>query len=47
MDFVTRRYPGVRATRTPEQLVEWLRTFHTILAERLHAGRPVLDMIPD
>ena len=47
MDFVTRRYPGVRATKTPEQLVEWLRTFHTTLAERLHAGRPVLDMIPD
>jgi hypothetical protein len=47
MDFVSRRYPGVRATKTPEEMVEWLRNFHAGLAERLHAGQPVLDLIPD
>lgn len=47
MDFITRRYPGVRATKTPEELVDWLRSFHTTVAERLHAGHSVLDMIPD
>jgi hypothetical protein len=47
MDFVTRRYPGVQTTKTPEEMVEWLRNFHTSLAERLHAGQPVLDLIPD
>ena len=29
MDFITRRYPGVRATKTPEEIVDWLRAFHT------------------
>ena len=47
MEFVTRRYPGVRTTKTPEEMVEWLRNFHTSLAERLHAGQPILDLIPD
>ncbi len=47
MDFVARRYPGVRATKTPEEIVEWLRSFHTMLAERLHVAQSVLDLIPD
>jgi hypothetical protein len=46
MDFVTRRYPGARATKTPEEMIKWLRNFHTTLAERLHAGQTVLDLIP-
>jgi len=28
-------------------MVEWLRTFHTQLAERLHNGEDVLDLIPE
>lgn len=47
MDFITRRYPGVRETKTPGELVEWLRAFHTELAEQLHAGKPILDLVPD
>lgn len=46
MDFITRRYPGIEPTRTPEQIVVWLRAFHTALAERLSRKEPVLDMIP-
>jgi hypothetical protein len=32
--------------RTPEEVVEWLRAFHSALAQRLGAGEVVLDMIP-
>jgi hypothetical protein len=46
MDFIGRRYPGVRPTKTPEAVVGWLRAFHTELAQRLSERRPVLDMIP-
>ena len=34
-------------TKTPEEMVEWLREFHTRLAERLHKGEDVLDLIPE
>lgn len=47
IDFITLHYPGVRTTKTQEEFVEWLRTFHTIFAEWLHAGRFVLDLMPD
>ena len=46
MDFISRRYPGVRASKTPQQMVEWLRVFHSGLAQRLSDRHPVLDMIP-
>lgn len=42
MDFIANRYPGIQREETPEQMVEWLRAFHTGLA-----GRPVLDLIPE
>jgi len=44
---LTRRYPGVRATKTPEEIIEWLQRFHTTLAARLHGGQSVLDLIPN
>ncbi len=47
MALITREYEGVRSTKTPEEMVEWLREFHTQLAERLHNGEDVLDLIPD
>lgn len=47
MDFISREYGGVRRAKTPEQIVEWLRQFHTELAERLHRGEDVLDLIPE
>ena len=47
MDFVVREYGSVRRTKTPQEMVEWLRAFHTTLAERLHNGEDVLDLIPE
>ena len=47
MDFVTHEYGDVPQTRTAEETVEWLRAFHTELAERLHKGEDVLDLIPE
>jgi hypothetical protein len=47
LDFVAREYGNVRPTKTPEQMIEWLRDFHTKLAERLHNGEDVLDLIPE
>jgi hypothetical protein len=36
----------IRPSKTPEEIVEWLRQFHTELAKRLHNGEDVLDLIP-
>lgn len=47
MKLISRRYPGVQTTKTPEEVVEWLRDFHTSLAQRLSAGQPVVDLIPE
>jgi hypothetical protein len=46
MDFIARRYPEAQPTKTPQQMVAWLRAFHAELAERLSKRQPVLDMIP-
>ena len=47
MDFIVREYGQVQPTKTPEEMVEWLRQLHTELAERLHNGEDVLDLIPE
>ena len=47
MDEIADDYEHARPTRTAEELVEWLRGFHTQLAERLHNGEDVLDLIPE
>ena len=46
MNLISRRYQGIEPAKTPEEVVEWLRNFHTALAQRLSAGEMVLDMIP-
>ena len=46
MELIASEYE-MRPTRTPEDLAEWLEEFHTRLAERLHQGEAVLDMIPE
>ena len=45
--LIRREYVNVQPTKTPEELVEWLRAFHQQLAERLHNGEDVLDLIPE
>ncbi|HZU90570.1 MAG TPA: hypothetical protein VE993_15060 [Stellaceae bacterium] len=47
MDLVAREYGGAHPTKSPEEMVAWLREFHTRLAERLHEGEDVLDLIPE
>ena len=47
MHLIAREYGDVRPTKTPEEMVDWLRAFHTQLAERLHNGEDVLDLIPE
>src|ERR1700740_2340926 len=38
---------GLEPTKSAEDLVEWLKSFHARLADRLHHGRTVLDLVPD
>jgi len=47
MDQIADEYDDVRPTKQPEEMVEWLGEFHTELAERLHNGEDVLDLIPE
>jgi hypothetical protein len=47
MEFISSEYDEIRSTKSPEELVEWLKGFHTELAQRLHNGEAVLDTIPD
>ncbi len=47
MDDIADEYETARPIKTPEEMVEWLRAFHTQLAERLHNGEDVLDLIPE
>jgi hypothetical protein len=47
LDEITDDYEHARPTKTPEEMVDWLRAFHHELAERLHNGEDVLDLIPE
>ena len=47
MDEITEDYPRIPPAKSPEEIVEWLRSFHQGLAERLHKGEEILDMIPE
>ena len=47
MDLVSRQNEGAQPKKSPEEMVVWLREFHSRLAERLHNGEDVLDMIPE
>ena len=46
MELISGEYE-MRPTKTPEELAQWLKHFHTGLAERLHNGEPILDTIPE
>ncbi len=47
MRGIAEDYPEARRIKSAEETVEWLKGFHTELAERLHNGEDVLDMIPE
>jgi hypothetical protein len=44
---ISEDYERAAPIKTPEEMVGWLRDFHTRLAERLHNGEDVLDMLPE
>ncbi len=46
VEFIASRYDDIQPTKSPEDLVSWLREFHTELSKRLHQGEAVLDLIP-
>jgi hypothetical protein len=46
MNLIGEEY-GLRPSKSPEEVVEWLRKFHAGLADRLHNGESVLDLVPD
>jgi hypothetical protein len=46
MELIADEYETARPVKGPEEMVEWLRQFHSKLAERLHNGEMVLDLVP-
>jgi hypothetical protein len=46
MEFIASEYDGIRPTISPEQMVIWLKEFHTNLTLTLHDGEAVLDLVP-
>jgi hypothetical protein len=47
MEFISSDYDGIRPTRSPAEVVGWLKAFHSTLAQRLAAGETVLDLVPE
>jgi hypothetical protein len=45
--LIANEYENARPVIEPAEMAEWLRDFHARLAERLHEGEDVLDLIPD
>ena len=47
MDLTADEYETAEKIKRPEDMIGWLREFHTRLAERLHRGEDVLDLSPE
>jgi hypothetical protein len=47
MNEIADEYEDTRATKTPEEMVAWLKAFHEALAQRLHNGEEVVDLVPE
>jgi hypothetical protein len=47
MEEIADEYEGARPIKTPEEMVDWLREFHTQLAERLHNGEMIVELVPE
>jgi hypothetical protein len=47
MDLIAEEYETAEIIKRPEDMVAWLRAFHSRLAERLQRGENVLDLIPE
>ncbi|MGH7046326.1 MAG: hypothetical protein ACREE2_08040 [Stellaceae bacterium] len=47
MALVANEHENARPVKQPAEMVDWLREFHSRLAERQHQGEDVLDLIPE
>jgi len=47
MQLIAEQYPETQPTKSPEDLVVWLKAFHTRLAQALHNGETVVDLMPE
>jgi hypothetical protein len=47
MELIADECENARPIKRPEDRIEWLRHFHSQLAERLHNGKTVLDLVPE
>jgi len=47
MDLISNEYDDITPTKSPEELVDWMKRLYTELAQGLHNGEAVLDMIPE
>ena len=47
MEFISSEYDGIRPAVSPEEMAIWLKELHTKLAQALHNGEAVLDMVPE
>ena len=47
MEFISSDYDGIQPTKLPDEMITWLKEFHSELAQSLHNGEAVLDMVPE
>jgi hypothetical protein len=47
MQLISEQYNDIQPTKSPEDLVGWLKAFHTRLAQALHDGETVVDLVPE
>jgi len=47
MDLISNEYDDITPTKSPEELVDWMKRLYTELAQGLHNVEAVLDMIPE
>ena len=46
MQLISEQYNDIQPTKSPEDLVVWLKAFHTRLSQALHIGETVVDLMP-
>lgn len=47
IEFISSEYDSIQPTKSPQDMVSWLKNFHTKLAQALHDGEAVLEMVPE
>ncbi len=47
MKFICSEYDNIAPIKSPEEVISSLKEFHAKLAQRLHNGEVVLDLVPE